>query len=657
MSRPIADDLMLTTSLSRLDRRQFLVGLGGAVTATAMIGSARAADDAKQAPDLAKSVADGKLPPLAERLPASPLVVTPFEKAGTYGGTLHRGLRGSSDHNGILKMIGNQGLVRWNLAFTEVLPGVAEKWTINDSATEFVFSLRKGMKWSDGQPFTADDIVFAVEDCAKNSDLFKSPSTTLTIGGKPAVVTKVDDATVKFTFAQPYALFLEQMATPLGQYPTLYPMHYCKQFHPKYNPGIADLVKAANVSDWSALFRSKCGDIEIPARWSNIEKPTLDPWIVNEPYTGGSTRVVMKRNPYFWQVDTDGRQLPYIDQVTFSINQDVESLMLDAISGRLDIQDRHIDSLPNKPTLAQNQKKGDYRLVELIAANAQQCQIYLNITHKDPALRAIFANKEFRKALSLGIDRGEIIELVYLGQSEPYQAGPRPGHPWYHEQFARQFTGRDVDTANKILDGIGLAKRDSAGFRLRADGQKLFFAIDVIPTLTPDLVDALELVKRHWAELGIDIKVNTIERALYYTRGDGNDHDAAVWPGPGGLDPMFDPRDFFAQHTQGTRYAIPWAQWYVSNGKEGQEPPDHQKARMKLFDQARATPDLKKRGELMKQLFDIAAEQFECIGVCLAVNTFGVVKNNLKNVPLKYPSSWSYPNPAPSLPQQFYFGA
>ena len=203
-------------------------------------------------------------------------------------------------------------------------------------------------------------------------------------------------------------------------------------------------MKAANLSDWATLFRAKCGDIEIPSRWGNVDKPTLDPWVVKEPYTGGATRVVMERNPYFWQVDTAGNHLPYIDRISFSISQDVESLMLDAVSGRIDIQDRHIDTLQNKPTLSQNAKKGDYRLLELVSSSAQQVQIYLNITHKDPKMREMFANKEFRQALSLGINRPEIIDLVYLGQSEPYQTGPRPGHPWYHEKLARQFTEFNV---------------------------------------------------------------------------------------------------------------------------------------------------------------------------------------------------------------------
>ena len=636
------------------DRRMILKGLAGAATASVMMGPAFAQSAKGEAPDLAKAVADGKLPKLADRLPASPMVVQ-VDKVGKYGGSMRRGLRGSADHNGILRLIGNQGLVRWNLAFTEVLPNVAEKWTVNDNSTEFTFFLRKGMKWSDGKPFTADDVVFSIEDCVKNSDLYKSVPALLSIASKPVVVTKIDETTVKFTFAGSYALILEMLATPLGQHPTLFCKHYASQFHPKYNPNVADLVKAANLSSWPDLFRAKNGDIEIPSRWSNPEKPVLDPWVIKEPYTGGATRVVAERNPYFWQVDQAGNQLPYVDRLSFSISQDVESLMLDVISGKLDIQERHIDTLQNKPTLAQNMQKGGYRLVELVASGSQQCQIYLNLTHKDPKIREMFANKEFRQALSLGMNRKEIIDIVYLGQSEPYQAGPRPGHPWYHEKLGRQFTGHEPKQANAILDKLGYDKKDAQGFRLRPDGQKVFFSIDVIPTLYPDCVDCLELIKRHWAEIGVDIKINTIERALYYTRGDNNDHDAAVWPGPGGLDPMLDARDYFAQHPQGTRYAVPWTQWYVSNGKDGQEPPESQKRRMKLFDDARATADLTKRAAIMKELFDLGADSFETIGVCLAVNSFGIVKTNLQNVPQKYPSAWSWPNPGPALPQQFFF--
>jgi peptide/nickel transport system substrate-binding protein len=637
-------------------RRALLQGFAGLAALASGSGAAMAQAASNEAPSLAKMVADGKLPKLADRLPAQPMVVTPADKVGTYGGALRRALRGSADQNGILRVVGNMGLVRWNMAFTQVLPNVAASWDTNADATVFTFHLRPGMKWSDGHPFTADDVVFSIEEVAKNPDIFRGAPPAIVVANQACTARALDDATVQFTFAAPYALFLETLATPLGQYPTLYAKHYASRFIPKFNPDAIAAAKQAGVPDWPTLFRNKCGDVEIPTRWGNPEKPVLDPWVIEEPYNGGATRVIMRRNPYFWQVDTAGNQLPYLETLNFGISQDIESLMLDVISGKLDIQDRHINTLQNKPTLSQNMAKGGYRLIEMINESAQQCQIYFNMTHKDPKLRAVFGNKTFREAMSLGIDRKEVIELVYLGQSEPYQTGPRPDHPWYHEKLSRQFTEFDPDRANSMLDSIGLNKKNSDGIRLLPDGSKLFFAVDVIPTLTPDLVDVLELVKRYWADLGADVKVNTIERSLYYTRGDNNEHDAAVWGGPGGIQPMLDPRDLFAQHPQGSRYAIPWAVWYVSNGRDGEEPPESQKQRMKLFDIARGTADMKKRGDTMKALFDLTADAFETVGVCLGVNTFGICNTKLQNTPVKEADSWPYPNPGPSLPQQYYFG-
>jgi peptide/nickel transport system substrate-binding protein len=634
-------------------RRQLMQGFAGAAAIAMVPGRLRAAD-AKEAPELAKLVAEGKLPPLDQRIPSEPFVMKPLEAAGRYGGTLRRGLRGSSDHNGILRMIGNQGLVRWNAACTDVVPNVAKGWDVNADATQFTFHLRKGMKWSDGQPFGAEDVVFSIEDVAKNPELFKAPPSALVINNRVAKAEKIDDLTVRISFEQPYGTFLEQLATPLGQYPTLYAKHYGAKFHPKYNQNMAEALAAAGQKDWPSLFRAKLGDVEIPQRWGNPERPTLDAWVIEDPYVGGSTRVSVKRNPYFWQVDGNGSQLPYVDRVNFTIYQDAEALMLDVVTGKVDVQDRHIDFLANKPTLTQNTKKGGYRLFELVNSNSQQVQIYLNMLHKDPAMRAMLGNKEFRQALSLGIDRQEIIELVYLGQSKPWQTGPRPEHPWYHEKLATQFTSHDPKQAGEMLDRLGYAKKDAQGFRLRPDGQKVFLAVDVIPA-TPDQVDTLELVKRHWAAIGVDMKVNSIERSLYYTRGDNNDHDAATWVGPGGLDVMLDARDYVAIHPQGSRQAIPWALWYVSNGKDGVEPPDNPKTRMKLFDEARGTNDPAKRAELMKQVFDLCADAFETIGICLAVNAYGIATDRIRNVPPKVAHAWSFGSPANADPQQFYF--
>jgi peptide/nickel transport system substrate-binding protein len=637
-----------------ISRRALLAGSAGAATWSLLPRDA-AAQAAREAPDLARMVAAGQLPPLAQRLPSDPLVVTPHERVGRYGGTLRRGLRGSADHNGILRMVGNQGLTRWNANFTDVLPSVATRWEVNANATEFTFHLRPGQKWSDGTPFTADDIIFSMVDCLGNNELYRSYPSIYVVGGRPPEVTKISDTAVKFTFAAPLGLCLQLLATPLGQHATLFPKHYCQQFHARFNPNVMDLARAGGFTDWPSLFRARCGDIEIPSRWGNPAKPVMDPWVIVEPYTGGATRVVFRRNPYFWQVDTQGNQLPYIDGLTFSIAQDVEALILDVIGGRIDMQERHIEALQNKPTIARNAQRGNYRVFETTSAGSQQMTIYPNIVHKDPAMRAMLGNKDFRVALSLAIDRPEIIEAVYLGQSQPWQTGPRPGHPWYHEQLAKQHTQLNRAESNRILDRLGYNRRDAQNFRLRPDGQRAFFSVNVITALNPDHIDSLELIKRHWAAVGIDMRVNAMERALFYTRGDANDHDAMVWAGPGGLDPILDARDYVAQHPQGSWQAVPWAVWYASGGREGQEPSENQRQRMRLYDEARSKVSVAEQGALMKQVFDLCADAFETMGVSLSANLFGIASNRLKNVPDGMPNAWSWPNPGPSLPQQYFF--
>ena len=139
----------------------------------------------------------------------------------------------------------------------------------------------------------------------------------------------------------------------------LWAKHYCQQFHPKYNPDIQAQVDATEaVEDWPGLFRLNCGEVEAPNRWSNAERPTLDPWIVTgEGYTAGATQVLMERNPYFWQVDTEGNQLPYIDRLEMNVAQDNEAIVLEAIAGKIDMQRRKISNPANKPIFAENAEK------------------------------------------------------------------------------------------------------------------------------------------------------------------------------------------------------------------------------------------------------------------------------------------------------------
>jgi peptide/nickel transport system substrate-binding protein len=510
------------------------------------------------------------------------------------------------------------------------------------------------MRWSDGAPFTADDVLFNMQDLVLNSEFAPTPPRYQS-GGQPVAVEKLNDHTVRFVFAAPYGDFLAELASPLGQHPVLYAKHYCQQFHPSYVQDIDAVVRANNASDWQNLFTSRCGDIEIPARWGNPERPTLDPWVVTEPYVGGAVRVVMERNPYFWQVDPEGNQLPYIDRLVAPIQQDVESLILEAVGGRIDFQLRHLDAPANRPVLAENRERGGYDFFEGRAVGGTNMIINLNLTHKDPELRELFNTRDFRVALSLGMDRQAIIDTALLGDGEPWQQGPFEDHPNFHERLSTQYLDHDPEEANRLLDGIGLERRGADGVRLLPSGRPLAFKVDVIPTLQPEHVDMLELISQDWAQLGVKMEVNALERTFFYERtSNSNDHDAAVWGGQASWVPGEIPQQIVPVHHD-SRWGIPWSFWYKTGGREGEEPPPSVKERMRLYDEARSTGDAQRRRELIHQIAEIAADEFEVKGVSKSLPTYGVRKLSLKNVPDSMPSSWYYPTPAPTLLTTWYW--
>lgn len=607
----------------------------------------------QEAPSLAALVAAGKLPKVADRLPKDPEMVKPVQSIGTYGGTLRTAVRGDADHNAILKMIGNQGLTRWTMDYDHPIPNLAESWDVSPDASQYIFHLRPGLKWSDGVAFGADDIVFFVNDLLPNKQFFSSPPSQYVINGQPMKAEKIDDSTVKIIFAGPYLQFPNLLATPLGQHPTLYSKHYCEQFTPK-NPDLPKLLAESKQPDWATLFRQKCGDIEIPARWANTARPVMDPWMITTPYTGGGTEVVATRNPYFWQVDPDGKQLPYIDTMHFKVVSDIQTMLLATIGGQFDMLVRHIITINNKPVLSQHAKEANYSLVELTPTDSTAMALWINETEPNPKLRPLFQNKLFREALSLGIDREEINDIVYLGQSGPYQVGPLPQDKFYNEKLATQFTQYDPAQANKILDSLGLDKRDSRGMRLLPDGSKLFIAIDSM-TADAAAIDVSDLVKKQWAKIGIDTGINTMERSLYYDKAQNNDYDIGTYGVPGGRNPTSDPRVLLSTHTLDSRQSLPWVKWYASGGKQGEAPSPSMQARLAEWDQWKQAGTQEKADALFRDILDKAADAFEVIGTVRAPTTYGIRSNRLQNVPASMPNGWDFPNPAPTLPAQYYF--
>ncbi len=606
------------------------------------------------APVLDPLVKAGKLPPVDQRLPAKPEVITPLQSVGKYGGTLRSALRGNGDGNAILRLVGNQGLVRWNTEFNKVLPNLAESWTVNDNSTEYTFKLRAGTKWSDGVPFNADDILFYVQDLMGDKGFLGTPPEMYRVGDKPVVVEKIDDNTVKFRFAAPYVSFIENLAHPTGQQAVFYAKHYCQQFHPKYNPKVADLVKASGAKDWGSLMRVRCGDLEIPTRWGNPERPTLDPWVIVNPYGGGSSAVTLRRNPYFWQVDNKGQQLPYLDELRLAVISEIETMVLAAINGQLDFQFRHIGVIQNLPVLKENAGKGNYRVLELEDISSNAAGLYLNQSTRNEKLRALIRNKDFRIALSHATDRKDIAEVVYLGQTQPWQIGPKKQNRFYNEQLATQYLKYDPALANTMLDKLGLTKRDSDGYRLYPSGGRVSIA-GLVQISSGNYVDTMEVLRRQWAKVGVELVIQGVERSLFYDRSNTNDYEMAIFVVGGGLDPQFDKTGVFVSSGVESRQSLQWAKWAMTEGKQGEEPSASMKKRLELNEQWKVAKNQAEADALLRQILQIAADEFEVIGTVATLKVPGIVSKRLVNVYDKMPWAWPYATPAGGLPQSWYY--
>jgi peptide/nickel transport system substrate-binding protein len=595
-----------------------------------------------EAPMWAEMVAAGELPPLEERLPAEPLVVEPIESIGQYGGTWRRAFRGIADFHAFGRMVYDP-MLRWPRDPNDpVQPGLAKEWSFNEDGTELTLTLREGLKWSDGAPFTTADITFWWEDIELDTNITPAPHAEWVVNGEPMTVEVIDDLTIKLIFAGPNG-----MAETVGlafhgnQWPLAFerfgffaPRHYLEQFHPKYNTEYTDY----------ATFEEKANDY-------NVERPVMTAWKITE-FEPGGTEMVAERNPYYWKVDPDGKQLPYIDRIHFTLVGDNEAINLMAMAGDIDMQNRGL-SLSNITAFHENAEAGNYRVGLWSTANASHETFFLNQSYSDPQYRELFQNLDFRIALSHAIDRDLINEIAYLGQATPRTTTVVDSSPYFIEEIENVYGEFDPERTQELLDSLGLPV-GADGFRTFEDGTVIDLIIETQDTGAQ--LDVVELVAENWNAVGLRTSIKTMTRDIYWPRAIGNEVMIATWSTDRGLVPMVDPLyqfPFDERSWMGPLFGI----WYKTGGAEGEEPPAYFQEVMDLYDEYRTTVDSARQVEIGKEIVRISTEQLFSIGTVGMAPVPVVVKNNFHNVIIdqSFVADWIIMAPGTQDPSHYYF--
>lgn len=596
-----------------------------------------------ESPQLAELVKQGKLSSVEQRIPKNPAVVEPVEEIGQYGGTWRR--YGHLDW-AAYGYINYEPLVRWGPDLVSIEPNIVEKWRVSKDGKTFTLYIRKGMRWSDGEPFTADDIMFWYEDIILNKELTPNPPLWITLGGEIAKFKKIDNYTVEINFSAPYGLFLQELAYR-GREPFA-PKHYLKQFHPKYaaKEKIESMAKEAGFQFWYQFFGQRNNV------YSNPELPVIYPWRVVKPW--GAEGITAERNPFYWKIDPAGNQLPYIDRVMVFYTSDWKMAYLRIISEKAtsDASDMQAvgSDISDYSLYMENKDKGGYRVFLYPGSFPTEPAMMFNQNAKDPVLRSIFRNVKFRKAMSLAINREEINKLLYLGLAEPLQATIPKTSPFYREEFAKAYAEYDPDTANRLLDEIGL-KRGPDGWRLRPDGKRLELTIETRQPLPwPDVA---EMVSKYWNNVGVKTVVKVEETSIWTARVNAGEHEVVTQ----GFfcHPLLVGSSSFTL-TGWPAWAPQWYLWYTSGGKAGEKPIEDVMRIINLYEKFKATTNPTYRIQLGLEIMKIHAKNIWIISaggrhmpiVCIS-------KNNFRNVP---PSgSTAYLTPAVEgflHPEQFF---
>ena len=580
-------------------------------------------------PMLRLDVSTGRLPPAEKRLPQPPLVVR-VGAPGKHGGELNS-LVGRSRDTRLLVVYGYARLVGYDRNL-EFVPDILESFEVQDGRI-FTLKLRKGHRWSDGHPFTAEDFRYYWEDVANNKELSPAgPPRELLVDGEPPKFEVLSDTVVRYTWPKPNPHFLPRQAgaSPLFIYR---PAHYLKPFHKKYSEKVRKAEADGTAKRrWSALHNRADNLYES----DNPDLPTLQPWMnTTRP---PADRFVAVRNPYFHRVDERGQQLPYIDRLVLAV-ADPKLIPAKTGAGEADLQARDVH-FNNYTFLKQGEKQNGYRTLLWRPGKGSHFALFPNLNTKDPVWRELLRDVRFRRALSLAIDRSLVNQVLYFGLAIESNNTVLPQSPLFREAYRDRWARYDRKAAAQLLDEIGL-KKGRDGVRRLPDGRPLEMIVETAGEST-EHSDVLELIRETWREVGIKVFTRPSQREAWRNRIYSGETVMSVWSGiENGLATPDTSPDELAPMSQAQLQWPKFGQYFETGGKSG-EPVDiaEVKELQRLYRMWLDAGNRREREQAWHAMLQLHAEQQFSIGVVSGVPQPVVARDTLMNVPERGFYNW-----------------